>query len=203
MAEEKGTQQGGLLSGILTGGLLGVSAGLLMSKPAAAATPELKLEYLIELLETLVQGNAIIIEWLAKINAAQVPGIPGEPGAPGVEVTVITPWVAKEPVQIYQQAIRSAGPFQSDVMVDMRNVKRLAIRAESSLDQVVTLQLVGNFVDSFNLAVNVGPAAGCPVNGQVGFGLAWGDWMPHIGVLITPVGLPTTGLLTIWAVVQE
>jgi len=201
MAKEKGTQEGGLLAGILTGGALGVGAGVLMSKPAAAATPELNLEHLIELLETLAQGNAIIIEWLTKINAAQ--GVPGEPGVPGVEVTVITPWKAKEPLKIYQQVIRSAGPFQSDVMVDMRNVKRLSIRAESSLDVVVTIQLVGNFADSFNLAANVGLPAGCPINGEVGFGLAWGDWMPYIGVLITPVGIPTTGLLTIWVVAQE
>jgi len=201
MAEEKGTQQGRLIVGALGGGLMGVVTGLLMSKPAAAAPPELKQDYLIELLETLVQGNVIIIEWLTKINAAQ--GVPGEPGVPGVEVTVITPWVAKEPVQIYQQAIRSVGVFQSDVMVDMRNVKRLTIRAESSLDQAVTLQLVGNFVDSFNLAVNVGPPAVCPINGQAGIGLAWGDWQPYIGVVITAAIAPTIGLLTISVVVQE
>lgn len=201
MIQEKGTQQGGLIAGALGGGLAGVFTGILMSRPVEAAPPENKLEYLIELMEALVAGNAAIIEWLAKINAAQ--GVPGVPGVPGVEVTVITPWTAKEPIKIYQQAIRSAGPFLSDVMVDMRNVKRLAIRVESSLDVVATIQPLGNFSDSFNLAVNVGPSAGCPINGQVGFGLAWGDWMPYIGVLITPIGLPTTGILTIWVVTQE
>ena len=199
MAQElKGSQQGGLISGFGAGTFTGLVLGLLMSKPVETAPPENKLEYLIQLMETLVQGNVIIIEWLAKINAAQ-----GVPGAPGVEVTVNTPWVAKEPVQIYQQAIRSIGVFQSDILVDMRNVKRLTIRAESSLDQAVTLQLVGNFADSFNLAVNVGPPAVCPINGQVGFGLAWGDWQPYIGVIITAAIAPTVGLLTIFAVVQE
>ena len=205
MAEEKGTQEGGLIAGALSGGLAGVVAGLLMSKPAEAAPPELKLEYLIQLLETLVQGNAAIIEWLAKINAAQgIPGVPGEPGVPGIEITVLTPWVGQEPFQIYTNGtIRSVGVFQSDVRVDMRNVKRLIIRAESSLDQAVALQLVGNSVDSDNLATNIGGPVVCPINGQASIGLAWGDWQPYIGVRITAAIAPTIGLLNIWAVAQE
>ena len=186
---------------LVTGGLFGGGiVALLQAKPAAAAPDTQKLDYIASLLEQMgVTQEAI----LTAINNITLPG--GVPGGGIITFpdSFLTPWKGdKDPVQIYQQAIRSAGPFQSDVMVDMRNVKRLAIRAESSLDVITTIQPIGNFVDSFNLAVNVGPAAGCPINGQVGFGLAWGDWMPYIGVLITPIGLPTTGLLTIWVVTQ-
>jgi len=204
MAEEKGTQQGGLISGFLGGGLMGVAAGLLMSKPAAAAPPELKLDYLIELLEALVQGNAIIIEWLAKINAAQgVPGEPGEPGEPGVEITVITPWKAREPETIFNQAIRSAGAFFSDRMVNWTEGKRLLLKTESSLDQAVQLQAFGNVDDTRNLATNIGGPVVCPANGNASIGMAWGDWQPYIGMQITAALAPTVGMLTIRAVIQE
>ena len=201
MAEEKGTQEGGLLSGILTGGFMGVAAGLLMSKPAAAAPPELKLDYLIELLEKLVVGNVVIIEWLAKINAAL--GIPGEPGAPGVEVTVLTPWKAREPETIFDQAIRSAGAFFSDRMVNWTEGKRLLLKAESSLDQAVQLQAIGNVDDTRNLATNIGGPVVCPANGNASIGMAWGDWQPYLGIQITAAIAPTAGILTIRAVIQE
>jgi len=194
----KGSQQGGLLAGTGLGGFLGLVTGLLMSRPAEAAPPENKLAYLIELLETLVQGNAIIIEWLGKIHAAQ--GVPGEPG---IEVTVLTPWKAKEPETIFEQAIRSAGTFFSDRMVNWTEGKRLILKAESSLDQAVQLQPIGNVDDTRNLATNIGPPVVCPANGNASIGMAWGDWIPFIGMQITAAIAPTAGLLTIRAVVQD
>ena len=198
MAEElKGSQQGGLVSGALGGGFLGVVAGMLMSKPTAAAPPELKLDYLIELLETLVAGNAAIIEWLQKIHAAQ--GVPGEPGV----VTVVTPWKAREPETIFAQAIRNAGTFFSDRMVNWTEGKRLMLKAESSLDQAVQLQPIGNVDDTRNLATNIGPPVVCPANGNASIGLAWGDWTLFVGMQITVAIAPTVGILTIRAVIQE
>lgn len=198
MAEEKGTQQGGLVSGALAGGALGVVAGILMSRPAEAAPPENKLEYLIELMEALVAGNSAIIEWLVKINAAQ--GVPGEPG---IEITVLTPWKAKEPETIFEQAIRNAGTFFSDRMVNWTEGKRLLLKAESSLDQAVQLQAIGNVDNTRNLATNVGLPAPCPANGNASIGMAWGDWMPYMGISITAALAPTVGILTISAVIQE
>jgi len=201
MAELKGSQEGGLISGGLAGFGLGFGTGLLMSKPAEAAppeTPEEKLNYLIELLEKLVVGNAIIIDWLAKINAAQ--GVPGEPG---VEVTVLTPWKAKEPETIFEQAIRNAGTFFSDKMVNWTEGKRLMLKAESSLDQAVQLQPIGNIDDTRMLATNIGPPVVCPANGNASIGLAWGDWTLFVGMQITAAIAPTVGILTIRAVIQE
>lgn len=201
MAEEKGTQEGGLLSGFLGGSAVGVVAGLLMSKPAAAAPPELKLDYLVELLEALVQGNAAIIEWLTRIHAAQ--GVPGEPGVPGIEVTVLTPWKAREPEIIFNQPIRSAGTFFSDRMVNWTEGKRLLLKVESSLDQAVQLQAFGNVDDTRTQATNIGPPVACPANGNTSIGMAWGDWQPYIGIQITAAVAPAAGILTIRAVIQE
>jgi len=200
MAEEKGTQEGGLLAGALGGGAMGVVAGLLMSKPAAAAAPELKLEYLIELMEALVQGNAAIIEWLTRIHAAQ--GVPGEPGEP-VIVAVLTPWKAREPEIIFNQTIRSAGTFFSDRMVNWTEGKRLLLKVESSLDQAVQLQPFGNLDDTRTMATNIGPPVVCPANGNASIGMDWGDWQPYIGIQITAAIAPTAGILTIRAVIQE
>jgi len=196
MAEEKGTQEGGLISGALAGGFMGVAAGLLMSRPAKAAPPELKLDYLIELMEALVAGNAAIIEWLQKIHAAQG-------GEPGIELTVLTPWKAKEPETIFEQAIRSAGTFFSDRMVNWTEGKRLLLKAESSLDQAVQLQPFGNIDDTRMLATNIGPPVVCPANGNASIGLAWGDWIPYVGMQITTAIAPAAGLLTIRYVIQE
>jgi len=202
MAEQKGTQAG--LAGFFGGSLLGVIGGLLLSKPAAAAAPELKLDYLVKLLETQLQGTAEIITWLEKINTAQgAPGVPGEPGVPGIEVTVLTPWKAKEPEAIFNQAIRSVGAFHSDAMVNWTEGKRILFKVESSLDQAVQIQLVGNISDTFTLATNIGPALPCVANGNISVGPAWDDWHPFIGVLITTAIAPTAGILNIWAVVQS
>jgi hypothetical protein len=182
----------------VAGGALGVGlAALLKAQPAGAAPDTEKLDYIASLLLQMGITQEAILTAIKNIN------IPGG-GIIAFPDSFLTPWKGdKDPVQIYQQAIRSVGLFPTDIMVDMRNVKRLVIRAESSLNQAVALQVVGNFADSFNLAINVGPPAACPINGQVGFGLAWGDWQPYIGVLITAAIAPIQGLLTIWAVVQE
>lgn len=209
MANDEEEKRAG--SALVVGGgigvLLGTFTALMLAKPAAAAPPELKLDYLTQLLEQLVAGNLVIIDWLQKINAAQiVPGVPGVPEVPGVteiKVTVITPWVAQEPQQIFNQAIRSVGVFISDIMVDWTKGKRLILKAESSLDQAVSLQPIGNISRTPNLATNIGLPVVCPANGNSSIGLAWGDWQPYIGIRITVALLPTVGILNIWAVIQE
>ncbi len=195
---------GPLIAGGGAGFLLGILSGLGLSRPVEAAPPEERMDYLISLLEHLVAADVTIIDWLSKINTSL--GALGVPGVPGIEVTVLTPWVGKEPQLIFQQAIRAAGNSQSDDLVDYRNAKRVVFKVESSLNQAVIVQLVGNITKSFNLATNVNGAFPCPANGNISIGLAWDDWQPYIGVIITaapPPATPTAGILTIWAVEQE
>ena len=188
---EKGSEgTGALVAGGIGGTVLGTVLGMLLaSKPAEAAPPEQKWNYLLACLET-------IIDLLEQIIAAQ-----GEPVQ--VEVTVSALWVAKEPEQIFDQAIRNVGTFQSDKMVDYRNAKRFSIKAESSLDQACIIQPIGNFGDSFLLPTNIGPPLPCAISGNISVGFAWDDWHPFIGVTITTAIAPTAGMLKIWAVIQE
>lgn len=186
MAQEQDKGAGVVVSGV-GGTLLGTVLGLLLAgKPVEAAPAKEQWDYFIKCQEA-------IIALLQQILDAQ--------GA--VEVTVTTPWTAKEPEQIFNQAIRSVGAFNTDRMVDCTNIKRTLFKIESSLDQAVIIQLVGNVPDSFFLATNVGPALPCIANGNISVGLAWDDWHPFVGIRITTAVAPTTGILKVWVVNQE
>jgi len=194
----------GLILGGMATGFGVVIATLLAAKPAKAAPPEEKLDYLIEILTALVpvlaqvaESNAQLIELLQQWLAAQVPG------APGIEVTVLTPWVAKEPEQIFNQDIRVVGTFYSDKMVDWTKGKRFLLKVESSLNQTVTIQVIGNFIDNMTMASDINGPIDILANENHSVGLAWDDWHPFIGVRIITAVAPTAGILTIYAVKQE
>jgi len=81
---------------IVTAGLAGATFALvnklLAPRPAGAATPD-------EQWDDLLKSQAAIILLLQELKEAWTK----------VEVAFLTPWVAKEPEQIYQYAIRAAG----------------------------------------------------------------------------------------------
>ena len=116
---------------------------------------------------------------------------------------ITAPWVAKEPEEIFRQAIRATGTLKSDRMANWTKGKRLLIRVDSSLDQAVQIQATGNIGNTVNGAVDIGPAYTCDAGGRISIGLAWDDWQPYIGCEITIATAPTTGNLIILAVIQE
>ncbi len=183
-----------------------VMGALMAAKPAQAAPPETKLDYLI----VLTEGIGALLEQLHRdhldtITALQAIALALGAAPPGVvvEVTAVTPWRAKEPVQLLSQAIKSAGTIFTDSMVNWTEGKRLLIKAESSLNQAIQFQPIGNISNTVTLATDIGPVVACPANGNVSIGFAWDDWQPYVGVRITLPIAPTDGILTIWAVVQE
>ena len=200
MAEERGRDRAtGLVVGGIAGTALGVAiASLIAARPAAAAPPEEKLDYLIECLTALVpvlaevaESNAQLITLLQQWLAAQ--GVPGIPA----------PWGAKEPEEIFSKAILSAGTFYSDKMVNWTGGKRILFKVESSLNQAVNIQVIGNTTDTKELATDINGVLPCTANGNISVGLAWDDWHPYVGVKITVATKPTAGILTISAVIQE
>ena len=207
MAEERKDASRGLVVGGVGGAVLGatITALAMALEKAKAAPPDEKLDYLIECLLDLAQVLALVAESNAQLIALlqQWLAAQGIPPAEGVEVTVSAPWVAKEPEEIYSYEIRTTGTFNSNKMVDWTKGKRLVIKVESSLDQAVQIQLIGNTVDDVELATDINGALPCSANGNISIGLAWDDWHPYIGVRITAAVAPTTGALGIWAVIQE
>ncbi|MBA7673475.1 hypothetical protein ES703_81673 [subsurface metagenome] len=201
--EERGIGKGLVVAGLGGTALAVTIAALIAARPARAAPLDEKLDFLIEALTTLVpvlaevsERQITLIELFEQWLAAQ--GI-----EPGVEVSVRTDWVAKEPEQIFSKAILTAGTYYSDRMVDWTKGKRILFKVESSLNQAANIQLIGNIVDNMSLATDIGLALPCAANGNISVGPAWDDWVPFIGVRITVAGVPTAGILNIWAVVQE
>ena len=201
----------GVAAGLVVGGIGGATLAsivsiLLAAKPAEAAPPDEKVNYLIEALTTLIPvlaevagGQAQLVEAIQQWLAAQGVVPPGE----GIEVTVSAPWVAKDPEQIFSEAIRTAAIFYSDKMVNWTRGKRLLIKVESSLDRDCDIQVIGNIADTRELAVDVGDLLPCAANGNISAGPAWDDWHPYIGVRIITAMAPTAGILTITAMIQE
>jgi len=74
---------------------------------------------------------------------------------------------------------------------------------ESSLDQAVQIQALGNIGNTVNGATDINTPQPCAAGGKISIGLPWDDWNPYIGCEITVAVAPTTGILTISAVVQE
>jgi len=190
-----------------TGVAFGTVMGALMAaKPAAAAPPEEKLDYLIKVAEgigTLMeQLHKDHLDTIAALKAIAL-ALGAAPGGITVAVTAITPWRAKEPVQLLSQAVRAAGTIFTDSMINWTEGKRLLIKAESSLNQAIQLQPIGNMTNAKTQATDIGPPVPCPANGNVSIGFAWDDWYPYVGVRITLPIAPTDGILIIWAVIQE
>ena len=187
-----------LLVGAAAGtGVTAIVAALLARRPAAAAPPEAQNEYMILLLEEIWKSNVTIGLAIQQLAAA-LGGI-----SPDGAVFMPTPWVGKEPVQIFQQPIAAVGTYDSDQMVNFTQGKRLLFKVESSLDQAATVQLVGGIFDTMTLGTNIGAAVPIAAGGNISIGLDWDDWYPFVGVQIVLAVAPTTGLLTIWAVIQE
>lgn len=203
MAEkrEKESAAGALALGGMGGAVVGAIATLLLARPAKAAPPDEKIDYLIELQEAIVQllgqlveGNQAMVNLLQQLLAA----------APeGVEVSLRTRWEAGEPDEIFSQEIRSTGTFYTDKMVDWRQGKRIYFFIESTLNQDVQIQVIGNKTDTKEGATDIGPAQICPANNNISVGPSWEQWCPFIGIKIVVVAAPTSGVLTITAVPQE
>lgn len=204
MAQDRGKiEQAIVLSGI-GGTVLGAAfMALLQARPAEAAPPEEKIAYLIELLTALIPVMAEVAAGQITINQSLQQWLAAQGIEVGVEVSVLTPWVAKEPEEIYNNPIRSAETFDCDRMVTWTRGKRIVFKVESSLDQACQIQLVGNIDDSINLSSNINGLLACPANGNISVGPAWDDWHPFIGLRIITAVAPATGNLLIRTVIQE
>lgn len=113
------------------------------------------------------------------------------------------PWIAKEPEEIFKRDIRTVTTVYSDKMANWTKGKRMLLKVDSSLDQAVQIQVIGNTEAGVNGSVNINSALPCVANGRITVGLAWDDWHPYIGATITTAIAPTAGTLRIWAVIQE
>ena len=143
-------------------------------KPSINASTEEKLSYLVDC------GQAIV----ELLNKA-------------------TPWVAREPEEIYNGTPRVAGAYFTSKMANWIKGKRILFKVESSLDQAVNVQCIGGVFDSRERVADVGPMHPCAANFNISIGPAWDDWHPFMGLRLTLLAAPPSGILRVWAVIQE
>ncbi len=216
--------------GVIIGGIGGAALGVMLDRllaraeeaKAAELPPDKKLDYLLEcqtatvaLLKQmaennqalvasqrqLVEGNQTVIGLLQQLLAAQgvIVEIPGEERI----VTVVTQWKAAEPEEILKEAISATGTFYTDKMVDWRQGKRIYFFIHSTLNQAVSIQVIGHMVNTHEGATDINTAKTCPAGDTISFGPAWVQWCPYIGIKIIVAIAPTSGMLTISTVRQE
>ena len=117
-------------------------------------------------------------------------------------ITAVTTWEAAEPVEIYRESIRAAGTSYTE-FIDWKRGKRLILKVKNTLDQGVQIQAIGNINNAIDDATEINTAKPCLSNSSISIGPAWDDWHPYIWAKITVAVAPTTGTLTISAVIQE
>ncbi|MBA7683636.1 hypothetical protein ES703_92010 [subsurface metagenome] len=137
------------------------------------------------------------------LEAKELPEYPGVPGVPGVPGEIKTQWVAKPTKVILEpSAVRAAGTTNTE-MLNWTKGKRLVIKVTSTLDQAIAVQAVGNIENTVHGAVNINAPLPCAAFSNITVGLAWDDWHPYIGAIITHAVAPTVGIVKVEAVIQE
>ena len=98
--------------------------------------------------------------------------------------------------------VRLAGTINTR-MLDWTKGTRLIIKVTSTLDQAITVQVVGNIENTMVGAVNINGPLPCAVISNITVGMAWDDWHPYIGAVLTLAAAPTVGTVRVEAVIQE
>lgn len=137
---------------------------------------------------------------LAILEAIKLPEYPGIPGAPS---EVIAEWIAG-PIQVMlaPSPVRVVGTTNTE-MLNWTKGKRLVIKVTSKLDQALLVQPVGNIENAISGAVNIDAPIPCAAFSNITVGLAWDDWHPYVGAIITHAAPPTVGTVKVEAVIQE
>lgn len=183
-----------------------VEKGEKVYPPPPITTPRLApwdhVEALCQKLDRLIK----ILEAWPVPPTPPAPPTPPEPGVPPAppEITVSTIWQAKATEELFNQALRLAGTYNTE-MVDFRKGKRLVLKVTNTLDQPVTVQPIGNIVQGVVGATDInGPFPPCAAFSNMSIGLAWDDWTLWVGCTLTiALPNPTVGSLKVEAVVQE
>lgn len=114
---------------------------------------------------------------------------------------------SSEPILLMSQDIRAGGVvIYSDKMLDCRavtNKGHVYFKIESSLDQAVNVQIVGNMLESFVRASDVGLSIPVPPNGNASITLLESQWCPWVGATVAVPFPPTQGRFNLWAITQE
>lgn len=188
-------------------GGLGVGVGLIVanlmnpkSAQAAPGTPAYSDSDIRQALAALLLSSQEInnkLDSLSNIQAALqiLANVPTTP-LPGVD----------KPVALFDKVINVASPLggiNTDKLFDWKVGRRLLIKIESTLNQPVIIQVIGNVFNSFDQVVDINGPFNVLPGSNASVGLAWDDWHPYIAVNIAVGVAPTNnGRLKIYVSLQ-
>lgn len=175
--------------------------------PPAVSTPKeapwTDIQSLMLRQDTIITQQASLIaqqtEMIAYLKA--ISGL--SPGGTEITIPGYTP-ESPEPTQLVQYPYTGLAPgtFTTDG-IDFRKGWRLAIHVESTLNQAVTLQTIGNIFNSSGKASTIGVAVVLLPSANTTLTYNWNQWHPHIWVNSTIAVQPTAGTLTFWYTIQK
>ena len=154
----------------------------------------------IEALTARLDSLTSVLEKMAGITPG-VPGIPGLPGLPGSGATLSAGPINQILLRTANQLVPTPTLHES-FPIDWTSGARLLIKAESTLDQPVTLQAVGNISNAIFRSVNINGAFILPPSGNLTIGFAWDDWHPWVWVRGTLAVQPTKGQLIVSYIIE-
>lgn len=143
----------------------------------------------------LIELNALTANAVASLSALSGVTPPGVPSLPPGEI-YISRKAAEPQIVVATKAPRTVAPITCDFMADCRGAYRGVLKVESSLDQQVDCQLLGNIVNSPVGATNIGVVYTCGINDSISLGWALDLWHPYIGIRLTPLIAPAAGNIT-------
>jgi hypothetical protein len=153
--------------------------------------------------DTIITQQASLIaqqtEMIAYLRA--ISGL--SPGGTEITVPGYTP-EAPDPTLLVQYPYTGLAPgmFTTDY-VNFKKGWRLAIHIESTLNQAVTLQPIGNIFNSSLKASTIGIATVLLAGLNTTFTFGWNQWQSYIWVNSTIFVQPTVGTLTFWYTIQK
>ena len=146
--------------------------------------------------ETMLRHEILLRQ--QTVYLAAIAGLP-PPEIPGIGRRNTT-----EPQEIMKpREVRSAGNHVCDRMADCRRAIVTIVRVESSLDQDVEIETIGNIVDSTDNFTAIGVNNPCPADDRIDI-LLYGDyWHPWVGIRVIAATAPTAGSISAQVVNQE
>jgi hypothetical protein len=106
-----------------------------------------------------------------------------------------------EPSLVFERSMRQIEVVTSDVC-DLSNVRRIIVKAKSTLDQIVQLQLIGDMFNPMDTPTLISGSYLVPMGsvtvGSLSIGFADDDWQPYVAVQLTTLVAPTVGRIQIW-----
>lgn len=177
--------------------------------PPPGSTPEQapwqEVEALINGLGLLINGMGLVTAKLdALLSALQaitpaVPAAPGAPAAPSIAAvaTVVTQLTTGPTVEILRRAFSDLVGLSNSEVIDLTKGTTLLIKVESTLDQAVSLQPMGNIVNAIDKSTPIGLPVALPAQGNTTIIISQAFWHSYIWVRVTPVVAPAQGNLVI------